>query len=74
MENDQKFEIVLFEKLTNCQNLTIRKIEKNLQFEKLLNILDVQIISKKWKKNRFTFVVPNFDRNPFFNFDIWESK
>ena len=46
----------------NVQNLTIWKTEKKinfnickiniLQFQKLLNILDVQIIAKKWK-NKF---------------------
>ena len=60
MANDQIFEIVQFEKLTNFQNLTIWKIRKKMyhlenQYStiwKLLNILSVQIISQKWK-NQF---------------------
>ena len=40
------FEIVQFQKLINFQNFTMSKIHI-LQFEKLSNIVDVQIISKK---------------------------
>ena len=43
--------IVSLKKLTNFQNLTILKIDI-LQFEKLLNILGVQIASKKLR-NKF---------------------
>ena len=43
-------EIVQFERLTNFHNIIIRKINI-LQFKKMLNILDVQTISKKWKIN-----------------------
>ena len=57
LENDQIFGIFKFETLTNFQDLTILKIKhffhftiwkiNILQFEKLLNILSIQIISKK---------------------------
>ena len=60
-----KYEIVQFEILTNFQNLTIRKVKKKWDFtvwkinisqlKKILDILGIQIISKKWKnklKNR----------------------
>ena len=62
LEKDQIFGIFKFETLTNFKNSTILKIKhffyftfwkiNILQFEKLLNILSIQIISKKWK-NKF---------------------
>ena len=60
LENDKIFGIFKFETLTNFQNLKILKIKfffyftiwkiNILQFVKLLNILSIQIISKKMKK------------------------
>ena len=47
--NVQTFKIVKFEKLSNSQNFTIWKINIS-PYVKLLNILDVQIISKKLNK------------------------
>ena len=59
LENDKIFLILKFKTLTNFQNLTILKIKhffyftiwkiNILKFENLLNILSIQIISKKWK-------------------------
>ena len=54
--------IVQFKKFTNFQNLTIWSIKKFffdftiwkkdiLQYQKLLNTLGVQIVSKKYKKS-----------------------
>ena len=40
--------MIEFLKLLNFQNFTIRKIHI-LKFFKLLNIMGVRIISKKWK-------------------------
>ena len=51
LKNYQIFAIFLFEKFTNFQNFTIWKINI-IQFEELLNILSIRIISKKWQ-NKF---------------------
>ena len=93
LENDQIFRIFKFKTLTNFQNLTILKIKHffyftiwkiNIsQFEKLLNILNIQIISKKMKKYdnntieklifRY-FNIRNFEISKFQSFYISSSK
>ena len=84
LENDQIFGIFKFKTLTNVQILTILKIKHffyftiwkiNISiFEKLLNILSIQIISKKWKNTiiklskNSSFVILIFATLKFRNF------
>ena len=84
LENDKKFGIFKFKTLTNFQNLTILKIKlffyftiwkiNILPFEKLLNILSIQMISKKWKNTiiklskNSSFVILIFATSKFRNF------
>ena len=84
MKNDQIFEIVQFEKLTNFQNLTILKIKiKSILpfgkwifyiFEKLLNILNALIISKKLKINSEIKLSTNSSFVIFIFANFWNFK
>ena len=64
---DQIFKIDQFVKLSIFKNFTICKIHI-LRFEKLLNILGVRVISKKWK-NKLEIKISN---NSFFVILIFE--